>query len=241
MTRHRVGLWLVGAFGGVGTTITLGLAAMARGLADRTGLVTELATVSRPASSRARRFRDRRPRHPPHFVRRVGRGVPPQFGSLRGRLDHRLSRRAGGGHRRVSVPERTSARAERSPSWDTGATAKPAAHGPPGRGPHRRRHGRVRQRRVGRPLIVLNVASTEPPFALGEVHHRWDTLSAALPTAVPSCFPPARSTHWPLSSVRLYLHQLHAQPGRLAPRPGLSWPAPPARSMPARTAKPARP
>ena len=29
-TRHRVGLWLVGAFGGVGTTITLGLSALAR-------------------------------------------------------------------------------------------------------------------------------------------------------------------------------------------------------------------
>ena len=42
MTSRRVGLWLVGAFGGVGTTITLGLAAMARGLADRTGLVTAL-------------------------------------------------------------------------------------------------------------------------------------------------------------------------------------------------------
>src|ERR1700733_9945462 len=42
MSRHRVGLWLIGAFGGVGTTITLGLAAMARGLADRTGLVSEL-------------------------------------------------------------------------------------------------------------------------------------------------------------------------------------------------------
>src|SRR5208337_5666481 len=42
MTRRRVGLWLVGAFGGVGTTITLGLAAMERGLADRTGLVTAL-------------------------------------------------------------------------------------------------------------------------------------------------------------------------------------------------------
>ena len=39
---QRVGLWLVGAFGGVGTAITLGLSAMKRGLADRTGLVTEL-------------------------------------------------------------------------------------------------------------------------------------------------------------------------------------------------------
>src|SRR5262245_48406137 len=44
MGRHRIGLWLVGAFGGVGTTITLGLAAMARGLSDRTGLVTESPT-----------------------------------------------------------------------------------------------------------------------------------------------------------------------------------------------------
>ena len=33
---------MVGAFGGVGTTVTLGLAAMGRGLADRTGLVTAL-------------------------------------------------------------------------------------------------------------------------------------------------------------------------------------------------------
>ena len=39
---QRVGLWLVGAFGGVGTAITVGLSAMKRGLADRTGLVSEL-------------------------------------------------------------------------------------------------------------------------------------------------------------------------------------------------------
>src|SRR5262249_11537539 len=29
-------------------------------------------------------------------------------------------------------------------------------------------------------MIVLNVASTEPPFALGPVHRHWDTLNAAL-------------------------------------------------------------
>ena len=65
MTGHRVGLWLVGAFGGVGTTITLGLAAMARGLADRTGLVDRAAAISTglPLAG-ARRFRGRRPRHP---------------------------------------------------------------------------------------------------------------------------------------------------------------------------------
>src|SRR5438270_7357123 len=42
MTNRRVGLWLIGAFGGVGTTATLGLAAISRGVADTTSLVTAL-------------------------------------------------------------------------------------------------------------------------------------------------------------------------------------------------------
>lgn len=42
MKNRRVGLWLVGAFGGVGTTITLGLSAIKRGLSPTTGLVTAL-------------------------------------------------------------------------------------------------------------------------------------------------------------------------------------------------------
>ena len=41
-SRRRVGLWLIGAFGGVGTTITVGLASLARGLRPPTGLVTDL-------------------------------------------------------------------------------------------------------------------------------------------------------------------------------------------------------
>src|SRR5437660_12410320 len=42
MTPRRVGLWLIGACGGVGSTATLGLAALARGLTDTTSLVTAL-------------------------------------------------------------------------------------------------------------------------------------------------------------------------------------------------------
>src|SRR5215475_332 len=42
MSERRVGLWLIGACGGVGTTATLGLAALARGLTDTTSLVTAL-------------------------------------------------------------------------------------------------------------------------------------------------------------------------------------------------------
>ena len=42
MSTRRVGLWLIGACGGVGTTAALGLAALARGLTDGTSLVTAL-------------------------------------------------------------------------------------------------------------------------------------------------------------------------------------------------------
>lgn len=42
MSNRRVGLWLIGACGGVGTTATLGLAALSRGLTDTTSLVTAL-------------------------------------------------------------------------------------------------------------------------------------------------------------------------------------------------------
>ena len=41
-SNRRVGLWLIGAFGGVGTTAALGLAALSRGLTDDTSLVTAL-------------------------------------------------------------------------------------------------------------------------------------------------------------------------------------------------------
>src|SRR5436305_10268618 len=42
MPERRVGLWLIGALGGVGSTVALGLAALRRGLTDTTGLVTNL-------------------------------------------------------------------------------------------------------------------------------------------------------------------------------------------------------
>jgi myo-inositol-1-phosphate synthase len=42
MNNRRVGLWLIGAFGGVGATACLGLAALSRGLIDGTALVTGL-------------------------------------------------------------------------------------------------------------------------------------------------------------------------------------------------------
>jgi myo-inositol-1-phosphate synthase len=42
MPERRVGLWLIGALGGVGSTAALGLSALRRGLIDATGMVTGL-------------------------------------------------------------------------------------------------------------------------------------------------------------------------------------------------------
>src|SRR5690349_11143791 len=42
MPERRVGLWLIGALGGVASTAALGLAALRRGLIDPTGMVTGL-------------------------------------------------------------------------------------------------------------------------------------------------------------------------------------------------------
>ena len=42
MAQRRVGLWLVGVCGGVGSTVILGLAALKRGLIGTTGMVTGL-------------------------------------------------------------------------------------------------------------------------------------------------------------------------------------------------------
>ena len=42
MASPRVGIWLIGACGGVGSTTALGLAALTRGLTPTTGLVTAL-------------------------------------------------------------------------------------------------------------------------------------------------------------------------------------------------------
>ncbi len=40
MSERRVGIWFIGAWGGVASTVALGLAALRRGLTDTTGLVT---------------------------------------------------------------------------------------------------------------------------------------------------------------------------------------------------------
>jgi len=49
-------------------------------------------------------------------------------------------------------------------------------------------------------LVVLNVASTEPPFKLGDVHEQWDLLNAALADGGPDLLP--ASSIYAIASLR---------------------------------------
>jgi myo-inositol-1-phosphate synthase len=199
MTDRRVGLWLVGAFGGVGTTLSLGLAGMARGLVPATGLVTAL-----------RRFEGLELPAPGDFV--VGghdirsssfEDSAQEFLNASGVLDASL----------VSAcrADLAAATARVRPGTKLGAGATIAALGTwgdtsPARTP-REAVDRiasdlaafVRAENVAH-LIVLNVASTEPPFPLSDVHENWDTLNAALVDGGPELLP--ASSLYALAAIR---------------------------------------
>lgn len=197
MTRRRVGLWLVGAFGGVGTTITLGLATMAHGLADRTGLVTALPPL-----------RDLPLPEPSDFI--IG--------------GHDIRQTSYG----ESAEEFRRASGVFDPAWlgacreDLAAASLRVRPGPRlGLSPvvSRLANWGAKSARTVREaveviaadidafvatesiehLIVLNVASTEPPFPLGEVHQHWESLKARLVQGRHELLPP--SAHYALAAI----------------------------------------
>jgi myo-inositol-1-phosphate synthase len=179
MSRHRVGLWLVGAFGGVGTTITLGLSAMARGLVDRTGLVSELPifrglSLVEPGElvvggheirettfrESAEEFRRSSGVFPAEWIEACG----PDLDAATARVRPGTSFGSGPAVARLgnwgdAEPPRTSREAVDRVGADMAAF--------------------VESESIGH-MIVLNVSSTEPPFAVGAVHRHWDTLNAAM-------------------------------------------------------------
>jgi myo-inositol-1-phosphate synthase len=188
MSGHRVGLWLVGAFGGVGTTIVLGLAAMARGLVARTGLVTELDL-----------FRGLPLPEPGDFV--IG-GHDIRRTSYQESAEE--FRRNSGVYQpewiAACAEELAAATARVRPGTSFGSGPAVAQLGGWEAGPAPRTARQVVDRIAADlaafvatesldHLIVLNVASTEPPFAPGEVHRHWDTLNAALADGGPGLLP----------------------------------------------------
>ncbi len=179
MTEPRVGLWLIGAHGGVGTTVVLGLAALRRGLIDSTSLVTALP-----------QFESLGLDQPADFV--VG-GHDVRRTSYRQAV-HDLQQRSN-----IFEPTLADACLPDLDAWadnvrvgtvfNSGKTISKLADEPDA---HRFDTGRAAVERIRADLldfkerhhleqvVVVNVASTEPPFALSDLHASPERLANAL-------------------------------------------------------------
>jgi myo-inositol-1-phosphate synthase len=185
---RRVGLWLVGAFGGVGTTITLGLASLARGHSSTTGLVTALPLfegLDLPA--------------PNEFI--IG-GHDIREGSFQESAEEfrKTSDVFDASLIAACQEDLAAASARVRPGTKLGAGPAISKLGNWGES-HAARTAREAVDRISADLsafvkaekidhlIVLSVASTEPPFVVKEVHQSWDSLNAALAHGGPELLP----------------------------------------------------
>jgi myo-inositol-1-phosphate synthase len=188
MTRRRVGLWLIGAFGGVGTTITLGLAAMARGLADRTGLVTALPGLSDLPLPEPGDFLVGG-----HDLRRTTfEASAEEFRQASGVFDASWIAAC---REELAI---ASARVRPAPRVGLDDAVAKLANWPeakPVRTPRQAievissdLEAFQNEQKLDH-LIVLNVASTEPPFPLNDIHQRWNTLGPMLESPAETMLP----------------------------------------------------
>jgi len=178
MRSRRVGIWLIGALGGVGTTVALGLAALRRGVTSNVGLTTELPMFAaldldapadfcvgghdiRRASFQqtVREFQQRSRVFPPELVEPCQEQLAEWTENVRpGTVLHSgptISRLA-------DLPEVQTAETPRAAIGRIQADLQQ----------FREKH-RLDQ------LVVVNVASTEPPFPLGEPHQNLRRFEAA--------------------------------------------------------------
>jgi myo-inositol-1-phosphate synthase len=179
MSERRVGLWLIGASGGVGTTATLGLAALLRGVSDSTALVTALPFFAPLHLDEPAQFVVGG-----HEIRRAG------FRQTVRELQKRSN---------IFEPALTDACWEDLEHWE--ANLRPGTLlqcGPAiarladrtdltNSGTARDAIERIqndlrdfRERNQLEQVVVVNVASTEAPFETGEVHESLERLAPAL-------------------------------------------------------------
>ena len=196
---RRIGLWLIGAFGGVGTTITLGLSALARGKKPTTGLVTALPMfegLDLPAPGefivgghdiRQGSFAE----SAEEFRANSGVFDADLIAACREDLD------AASARVRPGTKLGAGASIAKLGTWGDASPAKTAKEAVDRIAADLRRF--VDDERIDH-LIVLSVASTEPPFPLGDVHQTWDKLNAALADGGPELLP--ASSLYALAALR---------------------------------------
>jgi myo-inositol-1-phosphate synthase len=188
MSNRRVGLWLIGACGGVGSTATLGLAALSRGLSDTTSLVTALPLfaaldLDAPPSfvvggHEIRRARFRQTVRELHqranvFDHALVEACLPDLEKWEANVRPGILLGAGAAIARLAdLPEASRAETARAAIEQVQADLRA-----------------FRETHKLDQVVVVNVASTEPPCELGEVHESLARLSDALgerPTPLPA-------------------------------------------------------
>ncbi|HMP01951.1 MAG TPA: inositol-3-phosphate synthase [Gemmatales bacterium] len=213
-----MGLWLLGAFGGVGTTTALGLAGWARGLTDTTGLVTALPTFSTLDFNGPAQFvvggHDIRESD---FVtsaqemhRRAGLFTPALIESCKTTLLDWSRNVCPGtllsaGPTISSLSDWSAAQRRELPRQAIDRIKRDLAD--------------FRRREKLEQVVVVNVASTEAPTPLAELHESLALLGPALETASePSPLPP--SSLYALAALELGLVYVNFTPSL-----GASFPA----------------
>jgi myo-inositol-1-phosphate synthase len=195
MNERRLGLWLIGAFGGVGTTAVLGLSALRRGLIDGTSLVTALPLFEGIDLDGAAGFVVGG-----HDIRRT---------SYRQAVRdlHQRSNVFDGGLVESCLPDLDAWSENVRPGTvlNAGATIARLADLPEAqradscRAAVERIQADLRQFRDAHRLdqvVVVNVASTEPPFETGEIHDSLRQLSAALERRQQAVLPASSLYAW---------------------------------------------
>lgn len=200
MARPRIGLWLIGARGGVATTVIVGLAALKRGLAGSQGLVTQLPLFEGAGLidwqdvvvgghdirdttlfAEAMQLNDKS-----HVIgAELIRAVKPDLDKIDKQIrpgtlinvGHTIEDFATGELRKVrEAPREAIARIQ--------ADLKAF----------------VKEQKLDR-LIVMNVASTEPPVDVSEIPAKWADLEKLL--AKPKKCPLAASTIYAIAALEL--------------------------------------
>lgn len=196
MSSRRVGIWLIGAFGGVGSSVALGLAALRRGLTATTGLVTALPDFA---------ALDLDP--PADFV--VGGH------DLRADTFGDAARAVGG--RQPAYPERLIETCRRElDEWT--ANVRPGMAAVPGA--IDRIRGDLTAFRTAHKLdqvAVVNLASTEPPFEPDERHETLTALRSKLGDA--GVLPP--SAAYAYAAIDVGMAYVNFTPSRGADLPAL--------------------
>jgi myo-inositol-1-phosphate synthase len=184
MSKRRVGLWLVGACGGVGTTATLGLAALSRGLTDTTSLVTALPLFDALDLDGPEQFIVGG-----HEIRRTGfRNTVRELRERSNIFDHDLAaacdvdleaREANLRPGTILNAGDTIGRLANLPEVQRFDTARAAIQQIQSDLREFRERHRLEQ------VVVVNVSSTEPPFALADEHANLARLNSALDRKTP--------------------------------------------------------